>query len=61
MPHLVFYAVIGVVAWYGYKMFKREAARVSARVRRNEEEARNGSQGTLIKDPETGEYWLKKD
>jgi hypothetical protein len=61
MPHLVFYALIGVVAWYGYKTFKREAERVSARVRRTEEETRNRAAGTLVEDPETGEYWLKRD
>ena len=61
MAQLVFFALVGAAAWYGYRSFKREAARVSARVRRAEREAQNRAQGTLIADPETGEYRVRKD
>jgi membrane protein implicated in regulation of membrane protease activity len=61
MPQLIFFALIGAVGYYGYKSFIREAERVTAKVRRNEKQAANGTQGTLVKDPKTGEYRLAKD
>lgn len=61
MPQLIFFAVVGVAAWFGYRAFLREAERVTARVRRAEREAATRSSGTLIKDPKTGEYHLARD
>jgi membrane protein implicated in regulation of membrane protease activity len=61
MPQLIFFAVIGVVGYVGYRSFVREAERVTARARRAEAEKRTDSQGTLVKDPDTGEYHLIKD
>ena len=61
MPQLIFFALVGVVAYVGYKSFVREASRVTAKVRRNEKQAANGANGTLVKDPKTGEYRLAKD
>lgn len=60
MPQLLLLAAFGAVAWFGYKRFLAEAERVSARVRDAERESRNNAQGTLIEDPETGEYRLRK-
>lgn len=61
MPQLILLAVVGVVAYVGYRAFIKEAARVSARLRRAEQEAATRSSGTLVKDPKTGEYRLAKD
>ena len=61
MPQLIFFAVIGVVAYFGYRSFIKEAERVTAKARRAEREIRNGSQGTLVKDPKTGEYHVNKE
>lgn len=61
MPQLIFFLVIALVAWYGYRAFVREAERVTAKIRREESQARTGSSGTLVKDPKTGEYRLAKD
>ena len=61
MPQLILLAIVGVVAYVGYRSFIKEAERVSARIRRAEQEARNESSGTLVKDPKTGEYRLAKD
>lgn len=61
MPQLIFFLVIALVAWYGYRAFVREAERVTAKIRREENQARTGSSGTLVKDPKTGEYRLAKD
>lgn len=61
MPQLIFFAVVGVAAYYGYKAFIREADRVTAKVRRERMQQANDTDGTLIKDPVTGEYRLAKD
>lgn len=60
MPQLLLLAAVGAIGWFGYKRFLAEAERVSARVRDAEKEAKTGSQGTLIEDPDTGEYRLRK-
>jgi len=61
MPQLIFFALVGLVAYWGYRHFVREAERVTAKIRRAEREASNGTMGTLVKDPKTGEYRLAKD
>ncbi|WP_187969938.1 hypothetical protein [Aquibium microcysteis] len=61
MPQLIFFAVVAAVGYFGYRAFLKEAERVSARVRRAESETRSGANGTLVKDPKTGEYRLAKD
>ncbi|TYR31918.1 hypothetical protein FY036_12540 [Mesorhizobium microcysteis] len=61
MPQIIFFALVGVVAYVGYRSFIREAERITARARRAEAEKQSGTQGTLVKDPKTGEYHLLKD
>ncbi|PWJ85465.1 hypothetical protein C7441_103324 [Pseudaminobacter salicylatoxidans] len=61
MPQLIFFALVVLVAYWGYRSFVKEAERVTAKVRRTEREAANRSMGTLVKDPKTGEYRLAKD
>ena len=61
MPQLIFFAVIAIIAYIGYRAFVREANRVTAKVRRTREEELNRANGTLVKDPKTGEYRLAKD
>ncbi|MCT8998608.1 hypothetical protein [Chelativorans intermedius] len=61
MPQLIFFALIALAAWWGYRAFLREAERVTQRAERARKEAATGSMGTLVKDPETGEYRLAKD
>ena len=61
MPQLIFFAVVGIVAYVGYRAFVREAERVTAKVRRAERERQTGTNGTLVKDPKTGEYRLADD
>jgi hypothetical protein len=61
MPQLIFFALVGFAIYYGYRSFKREAQRVSKRVREAEKEVQNRAQGTLVQDPKTGEYRLRKD
>ncbi|MGE0283999.1 MAG: hypothetical protein AB7P20_25770 [Rhizobiaceae bacterium] len=61
MPQVIFFAVVGVAAYFGYKAFLREAERVTAKIRREEKQARMGTNGTLVLDPKTGEYRVVKD
>lgn len=61
MPQLLFFAAVAAAGWIGYRAFVREAERVHRRVRRTEQEVKTGAQGTLVRDPETGIYRLRKD
>ena len=61
MPQCIFFVVVGVAAYYGYKALLREAERVTSKVRRERMQQTNGTHGTLVKDPVTGEYRLAKD
>jgi len=61
MPQLLLIVAVGAIAWAGYRAFVREAARVTARVRQAERERATGSMGTLVQDPDSGEYRLRKD
>ncbi len=61
MPQIIFFALVVVLAYVGYRSFVREAQRVTAKVRRAEKQAATGATGTLVKDPKTGEYRLAKD
>ncbi|PZN57368.1 MAG: hypothetical protein DIU65_03910 [Proteobacteria bacterium] len=61
MPQLILFALVGAVAYVGYRSFIKEANRVTAKVRRAEKQQATGATGTLVKDPETGEYRLAKD
>ena len=61
MIQLILLGIVIAIGFYGYRSFLREAERVTARVRRAEQEARTRSSGTLVKDPDTGEYRLAKD
>lgn len=61
MPQIIFFVILGIAAYIGYRSFIREAERVTAKIRRTERQAATGTTGTLVKDPETGEYRLAKD
>lgn len=61
MPQIIFFALVGVAAYVGYRSFVKEADRVTAKMQRVKKQAANGTTGTLVKDPETGEYRLAKD
>jgi hypothetical protein len=58
---MIFFAIIAIIAYVGYRAFVREADRVTAKVRRTRQEQANRADGTLVKDPKTGEYHLAKD
>lgn len=44
-----------------YRRFVRDAQKLSAKSKQREKERETGAIGTLIKDPETGEYHVKRE
>jgi membrane protein implicated in regulation of membrane protease activity len=61
MAQLIFLIVVICGGWMLYKRFIKDAERLSARTRQQEEERRTGAVGTLEKDPVTGEYRVKRE
>lgn len=61
MPQLIFIIVIGSICWLVYKRFIKAAERLQQKSRRQERERQTGAIGTLVKDPVTGEYRVKRD
>jgi hypothetical protein len=61
MPQIIFFGLVGAAAYFGYRQFKREAERVHQKVRRAEREQQNLANGTLVYDPKSGEYVVKRD
>jgi len=61
MAQIIFLLLVVGLAWYGYRKFVSDAERLTRQQRRSEEERRTGADGTLVKDPETGEYRLRRD
>ena len=61
MVQIIFLLLIAAVAWMGYRRFIADAERLTRARRKEEEEKRTGAMGTLVKDPKTGEYRLRRD
>lgn len=61
MPQIIFFVIVLGGIWFLYRRFVRDAQRLSEKSRRAETERRTGAMGTLVKDPKTGEYRVKRD
>ena len=61
MPQIIFFAVVIGGIWWLYRRFLRDAQKLAEKSRRAESERRTGAVGTLVKDPKTGEYRVKRD
>jgi membrane protein implicated in regulation of membrane protease activity len=61
MAQIILLLLVVGLAWFGYRKFVADAERLSKINKRAEEERRTGATGTLIKDPETGEYRVRRD
>lgn len=53
---LILLALAVAGAMYLYRRFVKDAEKLAARNRQAERERRSGASGTLVKDPDTGEY-----
>ena len=61
MAQLITILVLVFSAWWLYRRFVSDARKLAEKSRRTEKERQTGAIGTLVKDPVTGEYRLKRD
>ncbi|MGV1946664.1 MULTISPECIES: NfeD family protein [unclassified Agrobacterium] len=61
MAQLITIVLLGVGSVILYRRFVRDAEKLSAKSKQREKERETGAIGTLIKDPETGEYRVKRE
>ncbi|WFU09675.1 hypothetical protein QA646_02035 [Rhizobium sp. CB3090] len=61
MPQIIFFIVAIGGIWFLYRRFLRDARKLTEKSRRAESERRTGAIGTLVKDPKTGEYRVKRE
>ncbi|MFK3689291.1 NfeD family protein [Agrobacterium tumefaciens] len=61
MAQLITIILLVVGAIILYRRFVRDAEKLSAKSKRREKERETGAIGTLIKDPQTGEYRVKRE
>lgn len=61
MAQIIFLVILVVGGWMIYKRFVGDAEKLAARSRKQERERQTGAIGTLEKDPETGEYRVKRE
>lgn len=60
MSRILVYGLICTTALCVYRLYQRESQRVAARIRQMQAERRTGAKGTLVQDPVTGEYIVKR-
>lgn len=61
MSRFIVLAVVATGLIFCFKILKRESNRVAVRVKRAEQERKNGAKGTLVQDPKTGEYRVENN
>lgn len=61
MPQLILLLIAGFILWIGYRKFIADAQKLTRQRDQTRREQQTGASGTLVKDPETGEYRLKRD
>ena len=61
MAQLVTLLILVCAGWWLYRRFVSDAQGLAEKSRRAEKERQTGAVGTLVKDPATGEYRLKRE
>ena len=61
MAQLITILILVFSAWWLYRRFVSDARKLAEKSRRAEKERQTGAIGTLVKDPATGEYRLKRE
>ena len=61
LSKIIVVLVIGLIAWMFYKKFVSDAQRLMKGAERKRKATANNAKGTLVLDPKTGEYRLKKE
>lgn len=58
---LILMATLLAAGFLLYRRFVQDAEKLSAKSRQAEKERQSGATGTLVKDPDTGEYRLRQE
>jgi membrane protein implicated in regulation of membrane protease activity len=61
MPQLILLAIFAGCGWWLYYKFINDAKKLSRRSERRRKEQMTGANGTLVQDPKTGEYRVKRE
>lgn len=61
MAQLIFLTILVGGAWLLYRRFVADAEKLASKSRAEEKERENQAIGTLIEDPETGEYRPRRE
>lgn len=61
LSKIIFVLLIALIGWMFYKKFVSDAERLAKGAERKRKATANNAKGTLVLDPKTGEYRLKKD
>lgn len=61
LSKIVFVLLIALIGWMFYKKFVSDAQRLARGVDRRRKATANNAKGTLVLDPKTGEYRIKKE
>lgn len=57
---LIFVALVALAGWYFYRRFAADATKLAKASAAKRKEEKNGALGTLVQDPVTGEYRVRR-
>lgn len=60
LSKLIFFALILFAGWYVYRKFISDATKLAKTSEIKRREQRTGAVGTLVQDPATGEYRVRR-
>lgn len=61
MPQLILLALFLTVAFLGYRKFVKDAEKLARRREELRRQEANNASGTLVQDPDTGVYSVRKE
>lgn len=61
LPKIIFFALVIFAGWYLYRKFVSDAIKLAKASEAKRKEQQNNAVGTLVQDPATGEYRLRRD
>ncbi len=60
LPKIIFFALIIFAGWYLYRKFINDATKLAKASEAKRKEQTNNAVGTLVQDPATGEYRVRR-
>ena len=60
LTKFIFFALVLLAGWYVYRRFVADAINLTKKAEVKRREQATGALGTLVKDPVTGEYRVKR-